>query len=42
MEEGFVECTSTNSPKVDFLMVMEFIKSENTDGETAGSSKEER
>ncbi|KAI5750303.1 hypothetical protein M8J76_014477 [Diaphorina citri] len=41
MDQGFVECNSTNIPKLDVNMLYEFtIK--NASGEAAGSSKEQR
>jgi hypothetical protein len=41
MEPGFVECNSTNLPKVDVNMVYEYMLKER-DNEVAGTSKEER
>uniref|UniRef100_A0A8D8X9Z8 Uncharacterized protein n=1 Tax=Cacopsylla melanoneura TaxID=428564 RepID=A0A8D8X9Z8_9HEMI len=41
MEQGFVECNSTNLPKLDFNMIYEFMINENAN-EAAGTSKEER
>ncbi|KAL1454601.1 hypothetical protein WDU94_010817 [Cyamophila willieti] len=41
MEQGFVECNSSNLPKLDFNMIYEFMINENAN-EAAGTSKEER
>ncbi|KAI5721279.1 hypothetical protein M8J77_020779 [Diaphorina citri] len=41
MDQGFVECNSTNIPKLDVNMLFEFAN-KNASGEGAGSSKEQR